>query len=203
MNFTCKARFVANGSTTDTPSAVTYSSVVSRDSLRIALLVAALNSLKIFACDIGNAYLNAPCKCKERIWFVAGHEYGHEMKGRVMKLVRASYGLKSSGASWLKMFKDFIETHLEFILSRVNRDMYYRKSPKPSRTLYYELLLVYANDVLAVSHGPKKIMEKIRKCFEIKNDEYGPPTTYLGGEVEQFTIPNSNNERLWSLLSTK
>lgn len=33
MDFTRKARFVANGSTTDAPASVTYSSVVSRDSL--------------------------------------------------------------------------------------------------------------------------------------------------------------------------
>ncbi|KAL7515969.1 hypothetical protein ACHAWF_000018, partial [Thalassiosira exigua] len=118
MDFTCKARFVANGSTTDTPSTLTYSSVVSRDSVRIALLVAALNDLDIFACDIGNAYLNAPCN--GHIWFIAGHECGHEMKGRVMKLVRALYGLKSSLASWRKMLKDFIVTHLEFTPSRID-----------------------------------------------------------------------------------
>ncbi|KAL7546615.1 LOW QUALITY PROTEIN: hypothetical protein ACHAWF_009945, partial [Thalassiosira exigua] len=121
MDFTCKSRFLTNGSTTDTPSALIYSSVVSRDSMRTALLVVALNDLGIFACDIiGNTYLNTPCK--ERIWFVAGHECGREMKGRVMKVVRALYGLKSSGASWRKMFNDFIETHLEFIPSRVDGD---------------------------------------------------------------------------------
>ncbi|KAL7523049.1 hypothetical protein ACHAWF_000341, partial [Thalassiosira exigua] len=200
MDFTRKARFVANGSTTDMPSALTYSSVVSRDSVRIALLVAALNDLDIFACDIGNTYLNAPCK--ECICFVAGHENGHEMKRRVMKLVRALYGLKSSGASWRKMFKDFIVTHLKFTLSRVDGDMYYRKNLKPDGTLYYELLLVYVDDVLAISHDPKKIMEAIGKSFEIKNDEYGPPTTYLGGQLERFTIPGTN-ERPWSLLSTQ
>jgi hypothetical protein len=54
----------------------TYSSVVSRDSVRIAFLLAALlNNLEIVACDIGNAYLNAPCH--EKIcWFVASPEFG-------------------------------------------------------------------------------------------------------------------------------
>ncbi|KAL7528644.1 hypothetical protein ACHAWF_002640 [Thalassiosira exigua] len=80
--------------------------------------------------------------------------------------------------------------------------MYYRKSSKPDGTLYYELLLVYVDDVLAISHDPEKIMETIGKRFEIKNNEYGPPTTYLGGELQQFTIPDSN-ERPWSLLSTQ
>jgi hypothetical protein len=44
---------------TDAPSSITYSSVVSRDSVRIALMVAALNDLDILSADIGNAYLNA------------------------------------------------------------------------------------------------------------------------------------------------
>jgi hypothetical protein len=39
-NFRRKARLVANGNTTEPPAALTYSLVVSRDSVRIALLVA-------------------------------------------------------------------------------------------------------------------------------------------------------------------
>ena len=59
--FTCKARYVAGGHTTDTPSSITYSSVVSRDSIRIVFALAALNGVEIRAADIGNAYLNAKC----------------------------------------------------------------------------------------------------------------------------------------------
>jgi hypothetical protein len=61
-NFRRKARLVADGHKTATPSTITYSSVVSRDRVRIALTVAALNDLKILACDILNAYLTAPCR---------------------------------------------------------------------------------------------------------------------------------------------
>jgi hypothetical protein len=59
MDFTRKARFVAGGHMTDPPSAITYSSVVSRDSVRIAFMLASLNGLSLSATDIGNAYLNA------------------------------------------------------------------------------------------------------------------------------------------------
>ena len=38
-SFTRKARFVANGSRTEAPKSLTYSSVVSRDSIRIAFLI--------------------------------------------------------------------------------------------------------------------------------------------------------------------
>ena len=66
MDFTRKARFVAGGHVTDPPASMTYSSVVSREMARIALLLAASNDLEVCAADIGNAYLNVPWK--EKVW---------------------------------------------------------------------------------------------------------------------------------------
>ena len=83
---------------TEVPTNLTYSSVVSRDSVRIALTVAALNGVDILACDIQNAYLSAPCR--ERIWTIAGPEFGVKDCGKTMLVVRALYGLKSSGAAF-------------------------------------------------------------------------------------------------------
>ena len=54
-NFRRKVRCVGDGHRTDTPASVTYSSVVSRDSVRICLLIAALNDLDIKCADIKNA----------------------------------------------------------------------------------------------------------------------------------------------------
>jgi len=89
-DLTRKARFVAGRHTTEDPVSTTYSSVVSRESVRIAFLIAALNDLQIFAADVGNAYLNAPC-C-EKIWTRAGKEFGSD-EGLVMIIVHALYGL--------------------------------------------------------------------------------------------------------------
>ena len=91
-SFTRKARLVADDHKTAPPTSMTYSSNVSRDSVRIALTVASLNSLEVSACDIGNAYSNAPCR--EKLWTVAGSEFGSE-KGAIMIIARALYGLKS------------------------------------------------------------------------------------------------------------
>jgi hypothetical protein len=63
-NFRRKARMVAGGHTTDVPAVLTYSSVVSRDSVRVAFTIAALNDLKVLACDIQNAFLSAKCREK-------------------------------------------------------------------------------------------------------------------------------------------
>ena len=51
-NFRLKARLVGGGHMTEAPSLITYSSVVYRDSIRIALTIAALNGLDLLACDI-------------------------------------------------------------------------------------------------------------------------------------------------------
>jgi hypothetical protein len=66
-----KARLVAVGHMTDPPASITYASVVSRESMRIAfLIVAALNDLDVLAADIGNAYLNA--RTKEKVYIICG-----------------------------------------------------------------------------------------------------------------------------------
>jgi hypothetical protein len=59
-DFRRNARFVAGGHTSDTPHAMTYASVVSRESVIIALTLAALNDLDVKMAEIENAYLTAP-----------------------------------------------------------------------------------------------------------------------------------------------
>jgi hypothetical protein len=59
-DFRRKARFVAGGHTTGTPHAMPYAIVVSRESVIIALNLAALNDLNVKMADIENAYQMAP-----------------------------------------------------------------------------------------------------------------------------------------------
>ena len=53
-DFRRKARLVAGGHMTDTPKCMTYSSVVGRETVRIALIIAALNNLQVKAGDMMN-----------------------------------------------------------------------------------------------------------------------------------------------------
>ena len=64
---------VGGGHATDVSSCSTYSSVVSRDLVRILFTVASLNDLKILGRDIQNVYLTAPTQ--EKIWTIAGPEF--------------------------------------------------------------------------------------------------------------------------------
>jgi hypothetical protein len=69
-----KARLIAGVHQKEAPKESAYSSVVSRDSVKIALYMASLNNLNDLAADVQNAYLNA--STKERCYTIAGPEFG-------------------------------------------------------------------------------------------------------------------------------
>ena len=63
MTLTRKKHLIAGRQhRTDPPKDSVYSSVVSRESIRLIFLAAALNGLDILAADVQNAYLNALTK---------------------------------------------------------------------------------------------------------------------------------------------
>ena len=95
-DFTRKVRLVADGHLTDPPSSITCASVVSRESVRLAFVLAALTDLDVKAADIGNAHLNA--KCKEKVHPVCGSGFG-AMKGKRAQTIRALCGLRSSASA--------------------------------------------------------------------------------------------------------
>jgi hypothetical protein len=186
MDFTRKARLVAGGHTTEAPASLTYSSVVSRDSVWIAFLIAALNVLDLFAADIGNAYLNA--KCREKIWTVAGLEFGSNA-GCVMIIVKALYGLKSSGAAWRALLAQTL-TELGYKSTRADPDVWIRPQVKPDGFEYYEMVLIYVDDILHLSHNCKPTMDALAKQYQLKEDSLGEPKLYLGANVGKYQLPD-------------
>ena len=184
--FTRKARFVANGNETrDLESHHTYASVVTRESVRIAFLYAALNDLKILGCDVSNAYLNAPCR--EKIWVDAGAEFGSD-QGSVMIVKKALYGLKSSGFSWKKMLTQNLED-MGYKTSIADPDVFIRAAAKPDGTEYYEFLLTYVDDCLCVSARPEDTMDILGKIYDLK-DTVKPPERYLGANIKRWQLPD-------------
>ena len=78
-DLTRKARFCVNGNETDPPKELTFSTVVSRITVRLYFLLAALNDIEILSADIQNAYLNAPVR--EKLNTSAGKEFGSKLEG--------------------------------------------------------------------------------------------------------------------------
>ena len=195
-NFRRKARFVAGGHTTETPSTLTYSSVVSRDSVRIILLVVALNGLTILAFDIQNAYLTADCR--EKIWTIAGPEFVSG-KGTPVIIRKALYGLKSSGAAFQA---HLVETlyDISFGSSKADPDVWLRPAVKPNGQTYYKYILCYVDDILSVTLNSTSILKSIQVNFKLKDDKIEPPSDYLGAVLGQMDIDGKTG---WYLSSEK
>jgi hypothetical protein len=191
-NLARKARFVAGGHTTETPASITYSSVVSRDSVQIAFLLAALNGLDVCVADVGNAYLNADCR--EKIWTVAGPEFGSDA-GSVMIVTKALYGLKSSGAAWRALFASTL-IDLGFKGSYADPDVWIRPSTIDGIS-YYEMILVYVNDILCISKDTQRIMHHISKIYRLKEGSVKAPDRYLGANIGLWTM--EGGRKAWSM----
>ena len=134
-NFRRKARFVAGGHTTEVPSPLTYASVVSRDSVCIALTIAALNDLKNMACDVQNAYLMADCR--EKIWTRAGPEFGSEA-GTISLVKKALYGLKTPGAAFCALLAETLYD-IGSVPTKADPEVWIRPATKVIGFEYYEI----------------------------------------------------------------
>ncbi len=125
-NFRRKARYCADGHKTGAPASVTYSTVVSRDSVRILLTVAALNELEVLGADVQNAFLTAPNK--EKCWMIAGPEFGSE-EGKTFLVVKALYGLKSASFSFRAYMAEKL-TEMGFLSMMADPDVWLRAAVK-------------------------------------------------------------------------
>lgn len=193
-NFRRKARYVANGHKTTAPPEIMYSTVVARDSVRIILLIAALNDLQLKAANIQNAFLTAPNK--EKHYIIAGPEFGVH-QGKCYIVTKALYGLKSTGASFCLYLAQRLD-NMNFKSSFADPDVWIRPANKASREEYYEYILCYVDDILAVSINADEIMEDIKGRFKLKNDEVKEPDYYLGAKLQKKHI---NGTWCWTISS--
>ena len=181
---------------TYTPNTLTYSSVVSRDSVCIALTIAALNELSVMACDIQNVYLTADSR--EKIWMHTGPEFGSE-SGSIMKLKKALYGLKGSGTAFRAHLAEKLYD-IGFIPTRADPDVWRRLAVKPDGFEYYEYILHYVDDVLAISHDAEKVLKSVQDTFKFKDDMIDKPDVYVGAQLDKMSVDGFEG---WTMSSEK
>ncbi len=140
-DFCHKAHLVAGGHLTKAPATITYASVVSWETVRIALMLVALNDLKVEASDVLNAYIMAPVA--EKIWTILGPEFGNDF-GKTAIIVRALYGLKSAGAAFCAHLTSFMQ-QLGYTSCKADPDLWYKAETRPDNNFsYYAYILCYS-----------------------------------------------------------
>jgi Reverse transcriptase (RNA-dependent DNA polymerase). len=197
-DFRRKARLVAGGHMTKAPATITYASVVSRETVRIALLMAALNDLNVKVGDVLNAYITAPIT--EKVWTVLGPEFGTDAGKRAI-IVRALYGLKSAGAAFRAHLASFMR-QMGYTSCKADPDLWYKAETRPSDNFrYYAYILCYVDDILCVHHDPMSVLNLINGYMPLKPSSVGDPDIYLGAKLKLTRL--NNGVWAWGLSPSK
>jgi hypothetical protein len=158
---------------TDQPNEDIFSGVVSTETVRICFLLAKLNGLDICAGNIGNAYLYG--KTKEKVYIIAGTEFGEKLLGKKLLIDKALYGLKSSSAR----FHEHLSVKLlsmGYKPSKADYDLWI----KPMGD-HYEYIARYVDDVITFSKDTMLVIQELKRTYIMKG--VGKPQYYLGGDV--------------------
>ena len=150
------------------------------------MTITELNKLKVLPCDIQNTYLTA--KCREKIWTIAGPEFVSDA-GNLMIVVRALYGLKSSGEAFRSLLTETFYD-IGYTPSKADPDIWLRPAVKPDAFEYYEMILCYVSDVLSISHDAMKTMKGIQHKFKLKDDKIAELENYLGTGLSKMVTAN-------------
>ena len=80
--------------------------------------------------------------------------------------------------------------HLGYESSKGDPDVWFKPATKVTGEKYYEYLLVYTDDILAIGMNPNDILTRLNKYFTLKPDSIHPPDDYLGTKLKETVLPN-------------
>jgi hypothetical protein len=196
MDFSRKARFVAGGHRTDPPSSITYSSVVSRESMCITFTIAALNDLNVLCADIENAHLKRSMP----------REVYNLDQNRV-QCRRRPMGYHLACIIWFEELQCCLagplgsnNVHLKFQSYKADPYVWFCPATKKDGSKYYDYLLIYVDNILTVSEHPKDVMETLSGLYRLKEDPmmgktYDHPSQYLGTDIGHYHFDDDAKKR--------
>ena len=170
-----RARLVAGGHVTDDLEYDIYSGNVDLETVRIAFLARELYDLDVIAADVASAYLQA-LTC-EKVYTIAGPEFGSEWEGKILIIVKALYGLKASGGMWHQKLADNLRS-MGFRPCQADFDLWIRPCDN-----HYEYIAVITDDLLLFTRNPAGILCPLKEVYGYELKGVGKPEYYNGGDV--------------------
>ncbi len=139
------------------------------------MFLAELNGLKVEAADVGNAYLEA--YTKEKLYIIAGSEFG-DRQGHVLVIVKALYGLRTSGARFHEKFADTLHD-MGFFPCKADQDVWMKDCGT-----HYEYVCVWVDDLAVMMKDPSLFFEGLRlRNYKLKG--VGDIHYHLGGDFSR------------------
>lgn len=94
------------------------------EAVRLGFIMAKLNGLLVSAGDVGNVFLYG--KTREKVFIIAGPEFGPELMGKRLIVDKSLYGLKTSAARFHEHWSAKLK-RIGFMPSKADLDMWNRK----------------------------------------------------------------------------
>ena len=179
-DFRHRARIVAGGHVAPIPDESSSSSVVSLKGVRILLFFSQLFKLNLACVYNGNTYFEA--ETTEKVFAMAGPEF-EELEGRVLKITKALYGLKSSDARWHDVLADALRD-LGWKPCKMEPDFWYRENEYG-----YKFICIWVAHILIASKRNKVIHDDLKRLFKVKGGEC--LSYYLSADLEFVEDPTS------------
>ena len=181
---------------TTAPKEETYSGVVDHENVRITLFLAEHNNLELMAADIGNAYLHA--KTREKVYIIAGPEFGPELEGCIMLVEKSLYGLTTSAARWHEELSKTLRA-MGFSPSKADHDLWLKDC-----VTHYEYLCTWVDDIIVASKNARAFLDEFTTKAKYTLKGVGEPSYYLGGNfgrVPTTLIPGKESTCFLSALT--
>ena len=90
---------------------------------------------------------------------------------------------------------------MDFVPTVADPDFYHRRVMKYNGEEYYELLLLYVDDVLCCLHNTQLIMYTLALIYDIKDGLVVLPRIYLSSEIKKYQVRSGKSH--WRMLSTQ
>ena len=117
----------------------------------------------------------------------AGPEFGPE-QGKFFIVRRALYGLKSASVA-LSVFLAKRVDEVGFKSSVADPDVWMRPAIMPDGSEYYEYVMTYVDDILAISIDARAVLESLKsETIRYKNDKIAVPEMYLEAKLKEKPI---------------
>ena len=129
---------------------------------------------------------------------ICGLEFGLENVGKVALIHCALYGEKAAGRDYWNHLRSCMQ-HLNFTSCPADPDVLMRPAMKADGSSYYEYILLYVDDILAIGEKAEHILRhELGKYFDMKESLIGPPNRK---SVRKVQLDNGVNT--WAFSSSK
>jgi Reverse transcriptase (RNA-dependent DNA polymerase) len=119
--------------------------------------------------DVSSAYLEA--YTQEKVCFIAGPNFG-PLEGHLLVIVRALYGLRTSGARWNDRYADVMRI-IGFYSFKADPDVWMTDCGT-----HYAYVLVYTDDLMFIGKKPQAFFDSLKNENGFKLKGVGKlPTT--------------------------